>query len=53
MDHSQTDKGMNYLILVAILLVLMALKLTKFIGVAIIVALLVMLLMRNLRPKSR
>lgn len=38
---------MNYLIILAILLVLIALRLTKFIAVAVVVALLVILLAKN------
>jgi|GEM_PF-6138283 len=38
---------LNYLIIVAISLVLMALKLTKFIAVAIVLALIVLFILRN------
>jgi len=38
---------LNYLIIVAIFLVLMALKLTKFIAVAIVLALIVLFILRN------
>ncbi|MDI6801220.1 MAG: hypothetical protein QMD01_04075 [Thermodesulfovibrionales bacterium] len=43
----------NWLVIIAIFLVLMALKLTKFIGVAIILALVVMLIAKNSFLKGR
>lgn len=44
---------MNYIIIASIILVLMALKLTKFIAIAIVVSLVVMLILKNVRPKNR
>ncbi|WP_333654168.1 hypothetical protein [Dissulfurispira sp.] len=46
---------LNWLIIIAIILIFMALKLAKFMGIAIILALPVMLVVKNQikRPKSR
>lgn len=38
---------LNYMIILAILLVFMALKLTKFVGIAIVIALVVILVAKN------
>ena len=43
----------NWFIIIAILLVLMALKLTKFIGIALILALLVMMAVKSQMKKPR
>jgi hypothetical protein len=43
----------NWIVIIAIFLVLTALKLTKFIGVAIIIALVVMLIAKNSFLKNR
>lgn len=44
---------LNWLIIFAVLLILMALKLTKFIGIAIIMALLVMMVVKSQIKKQR
>lgn len=46
---------LNWLIIIAIILIFIVMKLAKFMGIAIILALVVMLLVKNQikRPKSR
>ncbi|MBI5213286.1 MAG: hypothetical protein HY957_07940 [Nitrospirae bacterium] len=46
---------LNWLVIIAIILIFMALKLAKFMGIAIILALLVMLVVKNQirRPKGK
>ena len=43
----------NWLIIIAIFLILMALKLTKFLGIALILALLVMMAVKSQIKKPR
>lgn len=42
---------LNWLVIIAIILIFMALKLAKFMGIAIILALLVMLVVKNQRRR--
>lgn len=44
---------LNWLIIIAIILIFIALKLAKFIGIAIILALMVMLIVRNQIKRSK